>query len=471
MGRERVEATELLAEASYAAEMAQFVQSLRYEELPRAVVESAKLHLLDTLGICLAASRLEAGQIVTQVVGAWEGKPESTVIGARDKVFAAAAALANGTLAHSLDYDDTHTASIVHPSAAVVPAALAVGEALGSDGRAVLTAAVAGYEVAIRIGLAAPGQFHDRGYHATPICGTFGAALVAGKLLGLDAARLAHALGLCGSQAAGIQEFLVDGSWAKRLHPGWAAFGGIISAQLAQRGFRGPQRVFEGRFGLYATHLGPGRFDPQKLTAGLGRVWETTQIALKPYPCCHLLHGAIDAALHLKRQHALNPADIAAVECRLPERTIHIVCEPEVVKRRPPTPYAAMFSATYAVAVALLAERAGLDEFSEEKIRQPEVLELAAKVSYAVDAEAEFPKYFPGWVRIRMKDGRLYEHKERINRGHPENPLSAEEVRAKFRENACQALPAGQVEAIIDRVASLERLDNVAELLALCQPR
>jgi 2-methylcitrate dehydratase PrpD len=448
--------------------LAEFAAGLRFEDIPQPVLSKAKQHILDILGIGLAASQLPYAAMLSTLVRQWQGKPESTVLVYGDKVPAPSAVLANGSFSHGLDFDDTHTASITHASTCVVPAALAVGEAVGADGKALLTATIIGYETIARIGLAAPGKFHHRGYHATPLCGTFAAALTAGKLLGLPAEALASALGICGSQAAGIQEFLDDGSWTKRLHPGWAGHSGVVAAQLASLGFKGPHKVLEGRFGLLSTHVGTQQFDPAPLTAGLGTTWETLRIAFKPYPCCHFNHAYMDAAQQLMREHRFTPQDIAEIECIVPHEEAPIVCEPPEIKIAPPTTYAALFSLPYCMAVSLVEGKAGLDEFSETKIRDRRILDAASRIRHRVGEIPEFPASLPGWVKVRLRDGRVFEKREPINRGHPENPMPTADVQAKFRDNAQRALPATQLEAIIPLIDRLEELPRLVDLMALC---
>lgn len=238
-----------------AERLASFAAGLTFDAVPAAVVESVRLRVLDVLGIALAASREGWAPSVLATVEAATGRGDSTVIGSKLTTAAPFAILANGTLAHGLDFDDTHARSITHASAVIVPTVLALGEAHGLDGRRVVTAAVAGYEAIARLGMAAPGAFHARGWHATGVCGTLAAALVAGRCLGLDAGRLVAALGVAGSFASGLLEFLEDGSWVKRLHPGWAGHAGAMAAALARGGFTGPATVLEGRFGLYRSFV------------------------------------------------------------------------------------------------------------------------------------------------------------------------------------------------------------------------
>ena len=272
------------AEKTYAERLGDFVESLSYDDIPRDVVEEAKLHILDTLGVALAAYGMDFAQIMLDLSKSLGGSPESTAIGSGDRLSAPFAALVNGTMAHGLDYDDMHRESGTHPSAFVVPAALAVSEAKGKSGESAIVGVVAGYEVAARLGMAASGKFILRGWHPTAVLGTFASAAVAGKVLGLAGDHIATAMGIAGSQSSGLNQWQEEGSWTKRMHPGWAACSGIIAALLAQKGYDGPRRIYEGRMGLYNSYVGGKEFDLDKLTQGLGSVWETTQICYKLYP-------------------------------------------------------------------------------------------------------------------------------------------------------------------------------------------
>lgn len=454
--------------ATQAEKLAQFAEALKFEDIPVEVVARVKLHLLDILGIGLAAAPQEYARQIVETVRAWGGVPHSTVLYYGDRLPAPSAVLANGSFTHGLDFDDTHAESITHASTCVVPPALAVGESVHADGKALLTAVVAGYEVITRLGAAASGQFHHHGYHATPICGAFAAGIVAGKLMGLTADALTNTLGICGSQAAGLQAFLDDGSWTKRLHPGWAAHGGIVAAQLASRGFRAPATVLEGRFGLYATHVGSTAFDASRLTRGLGQEWEAARIAFKPYPVCHFSHASMDAALHLQQQHRIDPHDIVAGEVLVPQAIVPVVCEPLADKQVPMSTYGALFSLPFCVASNLLYGHARLDSFSDTALRDRKVLDTAAKIGYCVEPWPEFPRTFPGGVRLRLCDGRTLERREAVNRGHPDNPMHADEVCDKFRDNARRVLPSARLDAIIAAIDHLEDLPRVSELTQLC---
>jgi 2-methylcitrate dehydratase PrpD len=449
-----------------AERLAGFTASLRLQTLPAKVVESVKLRVLDTLGLALAGSRAD---FAPALLGLVDGQPGAcTVVGSTAGAPAPLAILVNGALAHGLDFDDTHAGSITHASAVVVPTVLGVGEARGLDGASAITAAVAGYETITRLGMAASGAFHDRGWHATAVCGPFAAALAAGRCEGLDAAQLTAALGIAGSCASGLLEFLEDGSSVKRLHPGWAGHGGAVAATLARGGFTGPSTVLEGRFGFYATFLGKAPDTAPFET--LGREWETLRVAFKPYPCCHYNHAYLDCALELRQAHGVVVDHIDAIECRVPPGEVPIVCEPAETKARPRTTYEAQFSLPFSVAAAFMDGRVGVQTYTPARLGDPALLALAARVRYAVDAESRFPASFPGWVRVRLKDGRTLEARAGDARGGPASPLPAEAIVQKFRANARAALAADRMEALERRVLDLERLPSLRLITALCRP-
>jgi len=456
----------MIAAMTLAERLAAFAADLEITDVPSAVVESAKLRVLDVLGIALAASTHDFAPSMLAALESW-GSGECTVIAAKTGAPLPLAILANGTLAHGLDFDDTHPGSITHASAVVVPAALSTGEAERVTGRAVLVAAVAGYEAITRIGLAAPGAFHARGWHATSACGVFAAALAVGKIMGLDADRLTSALGLAGSFASGVMEYLTDGSWSKRAHAGWAGHGGAIAATLARGGFRGPATIFEGRFGLYATMLGQAPDTTPFET--LGREWETLSVGYKPYPCCHLLHAYLDCALALGREHRLAPETIAEVECRVPAGEIAIICEPRHAKLAPRTSYDAQFSLPYTVAAALVDGRVTLDTFAPERLDDPRLLTLAARITHTIDPASAFPDGFPDWVRVRLNDGRLLEAREPDGRGGARRPLPSAAIVEKFRENASRVLSAARVEELRQAALHLDDVKDAGEMMRLCR--
>src|SRR5437667_7518541 len=448
-----------------AEKLATFTASLRFDMLPAEVVANARLRILDVIGLALAASTRDFAAPVIAAVDVAAGP--CTIIGSRRIAMPAMAALANGTLAHGLDFDDTHATSITHASAVVIPSALAVAETAGISGRDVLSAAVAGYEAITRIGMAAPGAFHARGWHATSACGVFAAALAVGKVMGLDASRLTSALGLAGSFASGVMEHLTDGSWSKRAHAGWAGHGGAVAATLARGGFRGPATILEGRFGLYATML--GRAPDAAPFETLGRERATLAVGYKPFPCGHLLHAYLDCALALGGKHRLAPEAIAEVECRVPAGEVPIICEPRHAKLEPRTSYDAQFSLPYTVAAALVDGRVTLDTFAPDRLGDPRLLALAARVTHTIDPDSTFPDGFPGWVRVRLSDGRLLEAREPDGRGGPRRPLPPTAIVEKFRENASRVLAAARVDELEQAALGLDAIKDAGELMRLCR--
>jgi 2-methylcitrate dehydratase PrpD len=343
---------------------------------------------------------------------------------------------------------------------------LSFAESLGASGEALLTAFLAGAETAIRIGGAVKGGFHHVGYHATGLVAHFASCIVAGKLLQLNQEQLVAAQGIAGSTASGIQVFLEEGAWTKRFHPGWAAVAGITAARLAQHGFVGPSRPYEGKFGLFETHLQDHaeHIDVEELTSGLGDVWRFGDTALKPYPVCHFIHGCADAAIELHAQVA--PQDIVKVEAWLPQPTLHIIAEPAQLKERPTTDYEAKFSAQFVVAACLLKGRFSLADLQPQALADPKVRALALKVRCLPDPKSAFPTYFSGGVQVTLRDGRTLQHYVRINSGAGERAMQPAAVVAKFMGSATLSIPARQAERIREAVLALEDV-AATELTAL----
>jgi 2-methylcitrate dehydratase PrpD len=446
--------------------LAEFGAGLRWSDIPAPVAAAAKRHLLDIVGVALASSTMPFASMALQAATGLGGAGDGSVIGFADRLPPALAALVNGALAHGIDYDDTHEEGVVHVSCSVAPAALAAAEGNGATGAQFLTALVLGMETAVRLGVAAPGRFHDRGFHPTGVCGAFAATLVAGSLAGLPAPRLADALGLSGSMASGLMEFLTDGTWSKRIHAGWAAHGGLVAARLAAAGFSGPRAVLDGRFGFYRSHLGDEGWQLDAVTGGLGRRWRMQEIALKPYPACHMTHAFIDCAASLRGEPEVTADAIAGIECFIHPREMPIVCEPRASKLVPRTDYDAKFSLPYTVACMLVRGHVDLDDFTPEAIRDPAVLDLARRVASVPDPKADYPHTFPGRLRMTLRNGRVFERDEPLNRGSAERPLSDQEVSAKFRRNAEAALPGEQVDALRAAVQGIDTAPSVRELAA-----
>ncbi|HET9670900.1 MAG TPA: MmgE/PrpD family protein [Casimicrobiaceae bacterium] len=457
--------------AHAAATLADFVCTLGFDDIPPPVVDRARRHLLDTLGVAIrgrshsnARSALRGAQALDGAVG------RIRVWGSEATLAAPYAALANGVASHALDFDDTHTDSIVHGSAIIAPVVLALGEARDASGRDLLSAFVAGWEVAARIGLASRGTFHARGFHTTSIAGVFGAAAAAARLLALPAGAAAHAIGLAGSQASGINEYLSNSSSAKSLHTGWSAHAGIVAATLAKAGMTGPASVFEGRDGLMRTHGERDQMDVAALTANLGTRWETARISIKPYPCCHFAHAFVDCIGALK-ERGVRSDDVIAVECVVPVTQIPLICEPAAQKAAPATPYAAKFSLPFLLASRIVDGSIGHATFDARNLTRRDLASFASRVTYRIAkaGETPFPRTFPGWIEAVLRDGRRLVERCDVNAGHPDNPLSAEQVRAKFADNARDTLGENGVARVAQLVAALPST-TASELAAALAP-
>jgi 2-methylcitrate dehydratase PrpD len=432
-----------------AAQLAQFAVNAYGAGLDDGRRHAAACRLLDLSGNCLLALPEAAPQAVARVVRGWGGSGPASVFGQGARLPAASAALLNGTLAHTQDFDDTHLPSVLHPSASVLPAALAVAQHAGAGGCQLLDAASIGTEVCIRLGMAGYHEqlgnsiFFERGQHATSICGTVGAAAAAALLLGLDAAGLAAAMGIAASMGAGLLEANRTGGTVKRIHCGWAAHAGVAAAQLAQAGISAPPTVFEGRFGFFQAWCGD-QADPGQAVAGLGQRWLIDDIIVKPYPCNHFTHPGIDAALAL-RAEGLDWRDVAALELGVPTAVLRTIAEPAEVKARPPSGYAAAFSGPYTVAAALIGGGGlGLwfDDFSDAAAADPQRLALAARVRCVADARCDqlFPRAFPAVLRATLRDGRRLERRVDASKGGLAAPITLPERRRKFLLSAARAM-------------------------------
>jgi len=450
------------------ATLADFMASTPFEAIPVATRERAKHLLLDAIGIGFASTTFDFARASLEGARALGGGGESVVLGMNTRLSLRDAVMQNGILMHGLDYDDTHVPGVLHPTVSLLPTVLAQGAALHASGRDVLAAFVLGVEAAARVATVARGGFHALGFHPTGLVGTFGCALAAGRLLGLSETQLVMAQGIALSLAGGSLEFLEDGAWTKRLHPGWAGASGITAATMAKHGFIGPAAAYEGRYGLYATHLanaGKGA-DLDVATAGLGESWELHNVAVKPFPLCHLTHACADAAIALHRR-GIDPARIRRAIALVPAESVQVVCEPVPNKRRPQNDYDARFSIPFVVASGLLKGKVGLAELEPAELVSPTVLALADRIEYRLDPDTGFPKYYSGEVIVELDDGTELRHREHINRGAADRPITEAEITAKFFDNACMALPHDRAERICEAVLDLDGFSDVARLAEL----
>lgn len=450
-------------ESTVSEKMARYALGLTLDQVPARVLAYGKLLLLDTIGIAMANLRQEHAQVIRRVLMEMDHGGDCTLWGEKKKVSMENAVLYHAALIHGSDYDDTHVGAIVHPSASVVSTAISVGEAVGASGKEIFEAIIAGWEIIVRLGLAAKGRFHDIGYHGTGILAPFAAACVAGRLLHVSEEALVNALGICGSQAAALQEFLHDGSWVKKIHPGWGAHSAVYALHLARAGFIGPRKVFEGEFGVWKTHM--GAVDGLEIMDTLGKDWKIMEITFKLYPVCHMTHSFIDCMFQARREYGLKPEDVESVECRIEERCYHIVCEPESVKKAPATDYMMRFSLPYVAAVSFVKGKMGPQEIDLKLVHDSRIKDLLGRIRCIADDEKKNPGYFPGWVKIICRDGREYIFDERFEKGTAQNPVDLDAVMMKFSSNLEGACDKKQAEKIADLIKRLEQLENIEELL------
>jgi 2-methylcitrate dehydratase PrpD len=451
-----------------AGELAEWVARVRYEDLPADVVDATKLRIMDVLGLALAGAETRFGRAIRAGAVALSPPGACRLLGSGDRVGVTTAAFANASFPQALEFDDTHNESIVHMSSPSVAATLALAETRAVRGRDAILAIAISNEIACRVGVVSPGQFHRRGFHPTGLFSPFGVAYAMGKLMGLDAQGLAHAAGTCGSFAAGVLECWVDGTDTKFLHSGWAAQSGLSAATFAAAGVTGPPMIFEGRFGLFASHLQDPAATRQleRIVDGLGTRWESRQSSFKPFPAAHVLHPYISAILRLREQ-GVRPADVARIECPVAEFNVSIVCEPVAEKRAPASQAHCRVCLQYTIAEALYCGRLGRDAYEDRNRLNPEILALASAVEYYVDPEYPGPGRFKGAVRVTLTDGRVLTEVEEYNRGSAENPMSLSELRAKFDDNASGWLAAKERERLGHEIGRTENLSDASTLVTL----
>lgn len=449
--------------------IAEWVGGLSVEDLPPAIVNDVTMRVLDTVGISVAA--VGAGPAIAARVAALKlcaGGP-SRMLGYGDAVAPAWAAMVNGTMAHALDLDDTHPGASIHVSSPVVSAVISLGDALGSHGRDVLTAVACGGEIAARIGRVAPGGFQARGFHATGILGTIGAAVATGRLLGLNVDQFRHAIGISVSQASGISESFGDGTWPRRLHPGWAAHSGISAAYLAQAGFTGPEGALDGRFGLFKAFLGEREQPYDRILDGLGAEWFASKAAFKPYPCGHIIQGFVDCMIALYHERGVRAEGIERITCRVSPWMIPLIAEPESAKRRPVSESGAKGSLYYTVAATIGAGRLTAAAYEDHRLAAPDMLALIDKVVCVPDPDPPETRRYKGWVIVETTSGDMHEIVIPDSLGSAANPMSSAAIQQKLREATAEILPAVQADRLIAEALELPSLPDIRSLVDLCQ--
>jgi 2-methylcitrate dehydratase PrpD len=451
-------------------QLAEFTAAIRLDRLPDDVVQRARFLVLDLVGNIVRArhdaestpSFLAAVRAMGMAAG------NAGVFGDAARYTPAGAALLNGALAHSLDFDDTHAAGSLHPGAPVIPAALAAGEMVGASGADVLAAIIAGYEITCRVALALPaGEHYDRGFHPTATCGAFGAAAAAARVFGLDADGVAGALGTVLSQCAGSLQFLVNGAWTKRFQVGWAATNGLMAATLVREGFKGPTEALEGRHGFLRAYAPNPR--PERAVQDLGHLFELMATAVKPYPSCRYGHAGIDAALALRAANDLQPGEITAVTLGLPRAGMMLIGEPAAKKADPQNVVDGQFSGPFVISSALATGAMGWDSYG--LLRDGTVRGLLPKVHCEFDPEieAEFPANMSGKLTVEAR-GQRFVQKVVVPKGEPSNFLTEAELRGKFTGLTTAVLGAERAARLADAVLAIDSTADVASLMRLAAP-
>ncbi len=445
--------------AAVAETFADWASALSVEAIPPGLRATLEALVTDIVALCVAARKAD---YLRAALAAWDGDGDCTAFGHARGLDAAGAAFINGAAAHGEDYDDTFEGTPVHAGAVVVPAVLAACEAKGRGGADALRGMAVGAELTCRLALVAPTAIHRAGFHPTAVIGALGAAAGVSAALGLDRAQMTATLGVAGSFASGIIEYLAEGTWTKRIHAGWAAQAGLRAARLGQEGFLGPRSVIEGRHGFFkafAADSVPADFT--QVTAQLGARWRSEAIAFKPYACGTMAQPFIDCAIAL-RDRGLDPAQIEEIHCKVGEGTVHRLWEPKAEKQAPSTPYSAKFSVPFCIAVALVDGAAGLEQFTEARVADPALRQLAGKVRYQIDPENEYPRNYTGHLRVRLADGTTREAEQPHLRGGRHEPLTQDALLAKARANlAFGGWPAARA---VELEAFSARLFELADL-------
>jgi len=459
----------MMSTPPYTRELVEFLAALDGARVPVEVFDRARYFLLDYLGVAMRGSLAESSAPIYKMIERIGVSGPSTIIGVGSRTSPGYAALAHGAAAHAIELDDTHNAGSIHLGVIMFSTALALAEAIPDvTPEQFFIAVIAGYEAAARIAMAVqPKEHYSLGFHPTATCGVFGATVTASRLLDLSAEQMLSAVGIAGSMAAGSLEFLREGAWTKRLHPGLAAQNGIQAAMLAAEGFRGPSTILEGRDGFLAGYS--RKPIPERITEGLGESFEILRTSVKPHACCRYMQGPIDAILELAKTHDIKSEQVENIEVAVLEAGWTLVAEPRAQKYKPQSVVDAQFSMPFGAAIALLHRRAGLDEFTVENAQANQVRHLMERVTLVKDnrLDRNFPKEWNARVTIFLNNGSQYEKFIQHPKGDPENRLSWEELVAKFKSLASAVIPLDRCDQIVDQVLH----GNPTLLPAMCSPR
>lgn len=449
---------------------ANFCEELRYEDLPHDVIKRTKLLILDTVGIIIRARHdAESTSSLVSAIERLEMSNGSCQVFSDNKSYSpSAAALLNGTLAHSLDFDDTHAEASLHSSAPILAAALAAAEMNKSSGQQLITACVVGYEIQIRLGLAGGSSAHyKKGFHPSATCGIFGAAAAAGYLMGLNKDQYISAFGIALSQSAGSMQFLTDGAWTKRSHVGQAAQNGLSCAIMAAEGFKGPSKAFEGKWGYLHSYASGG--DMEKAIDGLGKKFETLNLGVKPYPSCRYSHAAIDGIIELKNELGFSTAELDDIDIGLSETALNIIGYPLSDKQNPKSVVDGQFSMPFCAAVTVKSGGLKWDDYKNH-LNDSDTLSLCNKIKVSPDKDAEecCPEYMSAKVKVVVK-GKKYEKFVKIPKGEPENFMEDSEFISKFRSLTEPYLSNERIDQLTGSMLKLDQSNNINSIFEFSQ--
>ena len=416
----------------YAEEFSGWATKLKPQDIPSDIQEVLSFLVKDISGVIVAARNED---YIQSLIKTYSNTGNIIALGHKNVFDVFSSSIICGTAAHGEDFDDTFEGNPMHVGATMVSTFLSAGQFFKLNGEQILKGIAIGAELICRMALVSPTAMHKQGFHPTSICSVFGATAGLGAVLGLNQKQLSSALGVAGSMSSGIIEYLAEGTWTKRIHPGWAASSGIHAALLGRSDFLGPRTVFEGAHGFFkAFTIKEIEKDFSHLIEGLGTRWECKNLAFKPYACGTMAQPFVDCAIQLKKQIS-DLSQIKSIKAKVGEGTVHRLWEPRAEKNNPSTPYSAKFSVPYCVGVALVKGGAGLEEFTEINIKNSEILKIANLMTYEIDPNDEYPKNYTGTLIVETADGKTIEAKQPCFRGGKKQPLTKEDFDNKFNKN------------------------------------
>lgn len=446
-------------------DLVNFCIELKFNKLPEEVIDKAKYLALDYIGIAARGSLQYSSKVMYRVIKAISSTSEGgVIIGTNMRAPYQYAALANGTSAHALELDDVNNEASLHPGNVTFPAAFAACEMVGADGKRFIEGVAVGYEVTVRLGKAlGPSAHYAQGFHPTATCGVFGAAAAVAKILGFNKEQTLNAMGISGSLAAGSLEFLTEGAWTKRMHPGWSTHSGIIAALLGKNGFKGPSKILEGKYGF--LHAYSPSSDGSKVLEGIGNSYQILRTSIKPHACCRYKQGPIDGVLKIMKENQLKAEEIESVKLGILKTGFPVVAEPEALKYNPRSVVDSQFSMPFGAAVAMLYGKASLDEYTQENVNSSKVKEVMAKISCVQDPELDkvYPKQWPATVEIKTKKDETFFTRIEYPKGDPENALTWDEIIDKFRGLVSTVYTKDQAEQIIQQIRRIDEEKNLGQ--------